>query len=84
MFLGALERLLLMVSTLLLRLECFSGFLGCLRFPVYALSVVRSFLVLGLVVARFLFFLLFGVVAITHHTLCLLFGGFCFCLFLLL
>jgi len=83
-FSGGLGKLLLMVLALLLLLLCFLGFSGCLRFLVCGLLVVRRFLVLGLVVLGLWFFLLLVVAAVAHRTLCLLFGGFCFGLFLLL
>lgn len=84
MFLGGLGKLLLMVSALSLLLLCFLGFLGCLRFLVCVLLVARRFLVLGLVFLGLWFFLLLVVVAVARRTLYLLFGGFCFCLSLLL
>ncbi len=83
-FLGGLGKLLLMVLALLLLLLCFLGFLDCLRFLVCGLLVAHRFLVLGLAVLGFGFFLLLEVAGGARRTLCRLFGGFCFCLFLLL
>ena len=84
MFLGELGTLWLMVLALLLPLLCFLGFWVCLRFLVCGLLAERRFSVLGLVVLGLVFFLLLEVAGGARRTLCLLFGGFCLCLFLLL
>ena len=84
MFLGGLGTLWLMVSALLLLLLCFSSFWVHPRFLVYGLLAERRFLVLGLAVLELWFFLLLEVVVVARRTLCLLFGGFCLWLFLLL